>query len=108
MLIGNLTGPSHLAGERTKYSLWQSIMKDKIRNYLISLLEKKAALPANVDADKLNFIRQGYVDSIGVIKFVADIEAEFDIVLHDTDIESADFRTIGGLVSIIQDKIDSR
>lgn len=78
---------------------------DSIRQFIVRLIEKKAKLPPEIDVDSYNYIDTGYVDSLGIIKFVVDIESEFNIEISDVDIESSDFRTIGGLVSIVNRNI---
>jgi acyl carrier protein len=83
-------------------------MTDCVKQFVIQLIEKKANLPQNVDIDEFNYIDTGYVDSLGIIKFVVDIESHFDIEVNDADIESRDFRTVGGIVSIICGKIAGR
>jgi acyl carrier protein len=80
-------------------------MKDDIMPFVIRLIEKKGKLQDNVDIASFNYIDSGYVDSIGIIKFVLELESHFGIALSDADIESTEFRTVGGLVSIIQNKM---
>lgn len=83
-------------------------MSDSIKSFVLKLIEKKAKLPKDIVVDTFNFVDTGYVDSLGIIKFVVDIESHFDIEITDTDIESQEFRTVGGIVSIISGKIASR
>lgn len=80
-------------------------MTDSIRQFVIKSIEKKSKLPKDIDIDTFNYIDSGYVDSLGIIKFVVDIESTYDIEILDSDIESADFRTVGGLISIITRKL---
>ena len=80
-------------------------MKDSIRDFVLRLIGKKAKLPQQVDVESFNYIDSGYVDSMGIIKFVVDIESEFDIELSEADIESPEFRTVGGLVFLITKKM---
>ncbi|GAB2182499.1 hypothetical protein DLREEDagrD3_27220 [Denitratisoma sp. agr-D3] len=54
---------------------------------------------------ELDYRRAGYVDSIGIMKFVLEIEAEFDIEISEAEIESPAFSTIGGLVRIIDEHL---
>jgi len=72
---------------------------------VIHTIEKKGKLPNNCEIDSFNYIDSGYVDSMGIIKFVLNIEAEFEIELTESDMESPEFKTIGGLVNIIRKKI---
>jgi acyl carrier protein len=85
-----------------------SDVKDDIKAYLIKQIEKKSRLPADFDHTNYDYIDAGHVDSIGIIKFVVDIEAHFDIELNEGDIESAEFRTLDGLTGIIARKLDRR
>jgi acyl carrier protein len=79
-------------------------MKNDIKNFIIQLIEKKYKIPENSDIDSFNYIDSGYVDSIGLIKFIADIERLYDIEISESDIASSDFKTVGGLISIIRSK----
>lgn len=54
---------------------------------------------------EFNYIDSGYVDSIAVVKFVIEIEAKFDIEISEEDMMSPQFRTVGGLVAIIETKL---
>jgi D-alanine--poly(phosphoribitol) ligase subunit 2 len=73
---------------------------DDIRQFVLALLQKKARLPAGFD-DFTDFVTAGIVDSIGIIKFVLQLESRFEIEILDSDIESPAFRTVRGLVEMI-------
>lgn len=83
-------------------------MKDSVREYVLAAIGRKAKLPADVDIGTFNYIDSGHVDSIEIIKFVVDIEAAFDIEILEADLESPEFRTVGGLVAIVNGKLASR
>jgi len=55
-----------------------------------------------------NFVDSGHVDSLAIIKFVLDLEEKFDISLSEEDMLDPQFRTIGGLVSIIESKLSNK
>jgi acyl carrier protein len=76
-----------------------------IREFILNFIEKKAKLPKGVDIDTFNYIDSGYVDSIGIIGFMLEIESEFDIEISAEDMLSLEFRTVGGVVSIISKKL---
>ncbi len=82
--------------------------KEDIREFIISLIEKKAKLPKNGNLEALNYVESGYVDSMGLIKFIVDIERKFDISIFDNDIEDIKFQTIGGLMNIIYHKVKNK
>jgi acyl carrier protein len=79
-------------------------MQDNIRAFVLALLEKKSRLPKGFD-DASDFIRTGIVDSVGIIKFVLEIESRFDIEITEADIESVEFRTVQGLLAMIGRKM---
>ncbi len=79
-------------------------MPDSIRSFVRELLEKKSRLPKGFD-DTSDFIQTGIMDSIGIIKFILELESRFDIEITDADIESDEFRSIQGLVAMIHRKV---
>jgi acyl carrier protein len=81
--------------------------KDSIEHFIISLIEKKSKLPKDCNLAIFDYIESGYVDSMGLIKFIVDIERKFDISILEVDMEDQRFRTIGGLVNIIYQKIEN-
>ena len=83
-------------------------MTDSVGEFVLRLIEKKARLPKDVDLDSFNYFDSGYVDSLGIIKFMVEIENSYEIEISDSDMESAEFKTVGGLVSIIRRKVASR
>jgi acyl carrier protein len=82
-------------------------MQDSIRTFVLALLEKKSRLPKGF-GDASDFIKVGIVDSVGIIKFILEIESRFDIEITEADIESDDFRTVQGLVAMIARKMTRR
>jgi len=83
-------------------------MKDSVREFVLASIGRKAKLPTDVDIETFNYIDSGYVDSIEIIKLVVDIEAAFNVEVSEADIESPEFRTVGGLVSIINKKVGAK
>jgi acyl carrier protein len=82
-------------------------MQDSIRTFVLALLEKKSRLPKSFD-DASDFIKAGIVDSVGIIKFILELESRFDIEISEADIESDEFRTVRGLVALIERKMTGR
>lgn len=79
-------------------------MDKDIEEFILKYLSKKGKLPQDIDVDKFNYIDTGYIDSMGIIKFVVELEQKFGIEISEEDIISNDFRTIGGLCKIIKGK----
>jgi len=77
------------------------MMQDEVEQYVLGLIQKKAKLPADVDLASFDYLASGHVDSLGVISFVAQLEQEYDITITNATMESAEFRTVGGVIGII-------
>ena len=78
------------------------MMTETIKQCVVRLIERKAKLPKMADIDVFNYIDSGHIDSIGIVKFVLEIESHFAVEISESDMESAEFRTVGGVVAIIQ------
>jgi len=79
--------------------------KEEIKAVIVRYIEMKGKLPENTDIDNFDYVGTGYLDSLSVIKFVVKLEEKFNIEIEDEEILRPEFRTIGGLASIILDKI---
>lgn len=77
-------------------------MTDSVREFVLGLVQAKAQLPEAVDIDTFDYVASGFIDSVGLVKFVLTIEASYDIEILEADILSEQFRTVGGLVALIE------
>lgn len=82
-------------------------MTQDIQAFIRHLLEKKAKLPQSFN-EHTDYIKSGVVDSMGIIKFMLEIEAQYDIEITEEDMESPSFRTLDGIVLLIQNKLETR
>ena len=81
---------------------------EKIRQTILDFVEREYKLPENVDYDTFDFVEKGFVDSMGMVQFVAILEDEFDIEFSAEELLSNDFRTVGGLEKLIQKKVNEK
>lgn len=79
-------------------------MKD-IRETILEFIEREYKLPDGVDCGTFNYIENGYVDSMGLVQFVALLEDDFDIEFTAEELLSERFKTIRGLEEIIKAKL---
>ena len=77
----------------------------EVHQFIRRRIEKKAKLPADCDPERYDYIKAGHIDSIGIIKFVVEIESEFDIIITEEELSSAQFRTLGGLTALVLSKL---
>lgn len=81
-------------------------MKSKIEEFVVEYIQREYTFPKGTDIMSLNYVESGYVDSLGLIQFIATLEDEFGIEFTDEDMESPDLRVIGKLIVIIQNKMN--
>ncbi len=76
-----------------------------VLGFVADLLEKKYEVEGMGDPDSFNYVESGYVDSLGIIQFIAELEDEFSIEFSDDEIASEEFKTVGGVSRIIEGKL---
>lgn len=79
--------------------------KNSVLEVIVSFLAKKGKVVTGCNLDQMDYLDEGYVDSIGVIQFVAHLEDRFGIDFSDDDLGSQSFRTIGGLREMVESKL---
>lgn len=80
-------------------------MSMDVKGYILAYISKKQKLIEDANLDSFDYIKSGYVDSMGIFMFTVEMEEEFGIAFTDDEIASDEFRTIGGLTSIIEKKL---
>lgn len=83
-------------------------MTDHVMEYIRRQLEKKAPLPSENALSAYRYLDHGHVDSLGLIKFIFEIEDEFQIQFSPEETQSDEFRTVGGLASLIRSKLSGQ
>ncbi len=76
-------------------------MTEAIRQCVFRLIEEKSKLPKDVAGDSFKFIGSGHANTIGIIKFMAEIEFEFVMEISELDMVPPEFRIVGGFVASI-------
>lgn len=79
----------------------------QITNALLSILEKNGPIPGQTPAEQMSFryLDSGHIDSLSIINFIFEVEEVFGVNLSPEDTQSDEFRTVGGLTSLINQKI---
>jgi acyl carrier protein len=78
------------------------------KEFILAELSRKGRLPVESDLDMLDYRKAGYVDSIALIKFILNIEREFDIEFSEDEVGSEAFRVVGTLARLIETKMKER
>lgn len=75
-----------------------------INDYILNALQKKHTIDKNIDFMTLNYVEEGYVDSLGIIKFVVELEERFGIDFTDDELADPSFRIVGELIKLVEKK----
>jgi acyl carrier protein len=77
--------------------------KVAIRDFILGEIERRGPLPFAKPEENLSyrFFDCGHVDSFGMLAFVARIEERFGVTLGAEELQSEQFRTVGGVVDIV-------
>lgn len=76
-----------------------------IKKFLYEYLNDVKPLEMNEEEFLKYRYLDNHLDSFGIIQFIMAIEEEFNIKLNPEDTESEEFRTIEGLIKIIESKL---
>lgn len=75
------------------------------REYILNELQKEYSFKDGVDVDAINYIAEGYIDSIGLLQFIVELEGEYGIEFTDDDLSDPEFRIVGKLIDLVEKKI---
>ena len=79
---------------------------ESVKDYIVDYIQREYTIPEDIDLMNLNFVEEGYIDSIGLIQFIAVIEDEFGIAFSDADLASEDVKVVGKLVDLVSSKME--
>lgn len=77
---------------------------EDVREYVLEILQREYSFKKDVDVDSINYVEEGYMDSIGLVQFIGELEDEFGIEFTDEELESESFQVVGSLISMIERK----
>ncbi len=76
-----------------------------VKEFVTDYIQREYSVPENKDIMALNYIEEGYIDSMGYIQFISTIEDEFGIEFEVEDIDNPDMRVVGKLIDFINEKL---
>ena len=77
-------------------------MKNEIENWLIQWFQNRNPT-VSIDINE-DYYRGCLIDSFGIIELIGYLEREFNVFFDDCEFQLPEFRTISGLVGIIEEK----
>lgn len=76
-----------------------------VSDFVINRLEKKYTIDKSIDIETLNYVESGYVDSLGIILFITELEDEFNIEFSDEELADPSFKIVGKLIKLVEGKV---
>ena len=75
-----------------------------VKSFVLTYLNSLKTLPGEKEEDWLacEYLEEGTVDSMGIVEMVAELESTFNIRFSLEDMQSDEFRTVGGLIGLIE------
>lgn len=78
-----------------------------LKKDVIAYLEQSRPVPGESEEEKLacHYLDVGVIDSMGIVRLIADMEEKHGFQFTEDDLQSFEFQTVGGLISIIEKRI---
>ena len=77
-------------------------ISDRIRDFISSeLMFEDSAAALSDDTPLLS----GVIDSLGLMQLISFIEEEFDVAIDDAEVTASNFRTVGDIQRLIEQKV---
>lgn len=77
----------------------------EIKEFILNEIQKEYSIEEGINLETLNYVEKGYVDSLGIIQFVLQIEDEYNIQFSDDEISSNEFQIVGKLIKMVESKV---
>lgn len=77
----------------------------EIEQFIIDYIQREYTIDDSINILELNYVESGYIDSMGLIQFIATIEDEFQIEFSDDDLDNPDIKVVGKLAKMIEKKM---
>lgn len=78
-----------------------------VKEFIVDYIQREYTVPAEVDIMTLNYVEEGYVDSLGFVQFIAILEDEFNIQFSEEEMRNPDIKIVGKLISLVESKQNS-
>lgn len=78
---------------------------ENVKEFVTEYIQREYTVAEDIDIMTLNYVESGYVDSMGLIQFIATIEDEFSIEFEDEELENPEIKVVGKLIELIERKM---
>ena len=75
-----------------------------IKQEVLNYIENINPIPGTSEEEKLavKYLDAGILDSMGIVSMIMDFEEKFSIQFSPDHLQSDEFATVGGLISIVE------
>lgn len=80
----------------------------EVREFILDRLQKEYSFKEGTEIEKINYVEEGYMDSLGLIQFIGELEDEFDIEFSDEEMMDDSFRVVGSLIDLVTKKVGEK
>ncbi len=80
---------------------------ESVKDFIIEYIQREYTIPDDIDIINLNFVDEGYVDSMGLVQFIFTLEDEFGISFSEDDLQNPDIKIVGKLIAIVETKMEA-
>ncbi|KJS17953.1 MAG: hypothetical protein VR69_02720 [Peptococcaceae bacterium BRH_c4b] len=77
----------------------------KVEEFILKYIQKNYTVSEDTNVYTLNYIEQGYIDSLGLVKFIIELEDEFGFEFSDDELNSPSIKIVGELIKLVERKI---
>ena len=78
---------------------------DSVKDFIVDYIQREYTIPDDIDVMGLNYVEEGYIDSMGLIQFITVIEDEFNITFTDEELAGEDVKVVGKMVDLVTSKM---
>jgi len=79
---------------------------EKVKKFIVDYIQREYTISEDIDIMELNYVEAGYIDSLGMIQFIAVIEDEFGISFSDDELADPDIKVVGKLINMVVKKLE--
>ena len=77
-----------------------------VKEFIVDYIQREYTVPDDIDIMELNYVDEGYIDSLGLIQFIAVIEDEFGIAFTDEELAGDDIKVVGKTINLVLTKLE--
>lgn len=79
-----------------------------VKQFILDRLQREYSFKKDAEINRLNYVEEGYMDSLGLLQFIGELEDEFGIVFSDDELSSHEFQVVGSLIEIVEAKVEGK